>query len=94
MGDRTLRVKGKTNEVAGEAKANVGYDTGNHKTEAKGAGRILKGKAQQATGKARSAVRRRRASRRSSLPRVDRAAISLLISGYSLAGREGHKEDR
>jgi len=51
MGDRTLRVKGKTNEVAGEAKANVGYDTGSRKTEAKGAGRMLKGKASRRPGR-------------------------------------------
>jgi uncharacterized protein YjbJ (UPF0337 family) len=56
MGDRTQRLKGKTNEVAGEAEA--GKATGNRKTEAKGAEKALKGKAQQATGKARSAVKK------------------------------------
>jgi uncharacterized protein YjbJ (UPF0337 family) len=59
MGDRTQRLKGKANEVAGKAKAEVGYSTGSGKTEAKGVGKALKGKAQQATGKARSAVKKK-----------------------------------
>ena len=54
MGDRTQRLKGKTNEVAGKAKAEAGYSTGSGKTEAKGVG-----KAQQATGKARSTVKKK-----------------------------------
>src|SRR3954470_13958015 len=58
MGDRTQRLKGKTNEVAGKAKAEAGYSTGSGKTEAKGVGKALKGKAQQATGKARSAAKK------------------------------------
>ena len=56
MGDRTQRLKGKKNEVAGKAKVEAGRSTGSRKTEAKGVGKALKGKAQQATGKARSAV--------------------------------------
>ena len=44
---------GKANEVAGKAKANAGYETGSKKTEAKGVGKALKGKAQQAAGKTR-----------------------------------------
>jgi uncharacterized protein YjbJ (UPF0337 family) len=58
MGDRTQRVKGKKNEVVGKAKAEVGYDTGSGKTEAKGAAQALKGKAQQGVGKARSAAKK------------------------------------
>ena len=45
--------------MAGKAKAEAGYSTGNGKTEAKGVGKALKGgKAQQATGKARSAAKK------------------------------------
>jgi len=51
VADRTKQLKGKANEVAGKAKANAGYETGNKKTEAKGVGKALKGKAQQAAGK-------------------------------------------
>jgi uncharacterized protein YjbJ (UPF0337 family) len=39
MADRTQRLKGKANEVAGKAKANAGYETGSKKTEAKGVGK-------------------------------------------------------
>jgi uncharacterized protein YjbJ (UPF0337 family) len=60
MADRTQRVKGKANEAAGEAKANVGYTTGSRKTEAKGVGKAVKGKTQQAVGKARSTVKKKR----------------------------------
>jgi uncharacterized protein YjbJ (UPF0337 family) len=59
MGDRTQRLKGKANEVAGKAKAEAGYSTGSGRTEAEGVGQALKGKAQQATGKARSAVKKK-----------------------------------
>jgi len=59
MADRTQRLKGKANEVGGKAKANVGYETGRGKTEAKGVGKVLKGKAQQAAGKARSAAKKK-----------------------------------
>ena len=59
MADRTQRVKGKANEIAGKAKANVGYETGHGKTEAKGVGKALKGKAQQAAGKARSTAKKK-----------------------------------
>ena len=58
MGDRTQRLKGKANEVAGKAKADAGYESGNKKTEAQGVGKALKGKAQQATGKARGAAKK------------------------------------
>ena len=51
--------KGKANERAGKAKANVGYETGSRKTEAKGVGKAAKGKAQQAAGKARSTVKKK-----------------------------------
>jgi uncharacterized protein YjbJ (UPF0337 family) len=59
MGDRMQRVKGKTNEATGRAKANAGYSSGSGKTEAKGVGKLVKGKAQQATGKARSAAKKK-----------------------------------
>jgi uncharacterized protein YjbJ (UPF0337 family) len=59
MGDRTQRVKGKANEVAGKAKAEAGYDSGRRKTEAKGVGKALKGKAQQGVGKARSTAKKK-----------------------------------
>ena len=45
--------------AAGRAKANVGYETGSGKTEAKGVGKALKGKAQQAAGKARSTAKKK-----------------------------------
>ncbi len=54
MGDRTQRVKRKATETAGKAKAAVGYQTYSGKTEATGEAKALKGKAQQAVGKARS----------------------------------------
>lgn len=53
------RVKGKANEAAGRTKANAGYETGRGKTEAKGVGRMLKGKAQKAAGSARSAAKKK-----------------------------------
>jgi uncharacterized protein YjbJ (UPF0337 family) len=59
MADRAQRVKGKANELAGRAKANVGYSTGSGKTEAKGVGKAVKGKAQQAAGKTRSVVKKK-----------------------------------
>jgi uncharacterized protein YjbJ (UPF0337 family) len=59
MGDRMQRLKGKANEVAGRSKANTGYETGRGKTEAKGVGKMVKGKAQQGVGRARSAVKKK-----------------------------------
>jgi uncharacterized protein YjbJ (UPF0337 family) len=59
MADRTQRLKGKANEAAGKAKANVGYETGRGKTEAKGVAKAAKGKAQQAAGKARSTAKKK-----------------------------------
>jgi uncharacterized protein YjbJ (UPF0337 family) len=59
MADRTQRVKGKANETAGKAMANVGYASGSGKTEAKGVGKAVKGKAQQAAGKARSTAKKK-----------------------------------
>ena len=58
MGDRMQRLKGKANEAGGRAKANAGYETGSGKTEAKGVGKMLKGKTQSAVGKTRSAVKK------------------------------------
>jgi uncharacterized protein YjbJ (UPF0337 family) len=59
MGDRTQRLKGTTNKAAGKAKANTGVATGRGRTEAKGVGKMVKGKAQQAAGKTRSAVKKK-----------------------------------
>jgi uncharacterized protein YjbJ (UPF0337 family) len=59
MADRTQRLKGKANEVAGKTKADAGYATGSGKTEAKGVGKALKGKAQQTVGKARSTAKKK-----------------------------------
>jgi uncharacterized protein YjbJ (UPF0337 family) len=59
MGDRMQKLKGKANETAGRAKANAGYETGSGKTEAKGVGKMIKGKAQKAAGSARSAVKKK-----------------------------------
>ena len=59
MGDRMQRLKGKTNEKTGRAKANTGVATGSGKTEAKGVGKMVKGKAQQASAKAKSAVKKK-----------------------------------
>jgi uncharacterized protein YjbJ (UPF0337 family) len=53
MADRKQRMKGKANEAAGKTKAAVGCRTGHGKTEANGEAKNLKGKAQQAVGKAR-----------------------------------------
>jgi uncharacterized protein YjbJ (UPF0337 family) len=58
MGDRMQRLKGKANEAAGRTKANVGYESGRGKTEAKGVGQMLKGKTQQTVGKARSKAKK------------------------------------
>ena len=59
MADRTQRLKGKANETAGKAKANTGVQTGSKKTEAKGVGKMVKGKTQKAAGSARSAVKKK-----------------------------------
>ena len=59
MADRTQRVKGKANETVGRAKANIGVRSGSKKTEAKGVGKMLKGKAQKTAGKARSAAKKK-----------------------------------
>jgi uncharacterized protein YjbJ (UPF0337 family) len=59
MGDRTQRLKGKANKAAGKAKANLGYETGSGKTEAKGVGKALKGEVQETVGKARSTAKKK-----------------------------------
>jgi uncharacterized protein YjbJ (UPF0337 family) len=59
MGDRAQRLRGKANEAAGKTQAAVGYQTRSGKTEAKGAGRTLKGKAQQTIGKVRSTAKKK-----------------------------------
>jgi uncharacterized protein YjbJ (UPF0337 family) len=58
MGDRKQRLKGTANEAVGRTKANAGYESGHGKTEAKGVGRMVKGKTQKAVGKARSNVKK------------------------------------
>ena len=58
MGDRMQRLKGKMNVAGGRAKANAGYETGSGKTEAKGVGKMAKGKTQSAVGKARSRAKK------------------------------------
>ncbi|HET9115789.1 MAG TPA: hypothetical protein VFN33_06820 [Gaiellaceae bacterium] len=52
-------MKGKANETAGKAKANAGYETGSGKTEARGVGKMVKGKAQKAAGSARSVAKKK-----------------------------------
>jgi uncharacterized protein YjbJ (UPF0337 family) len=52
------RVKGKTNETAGKARAAAGYETGSGRTEAKGAAQAVKGKTQSTVGKARSGLKK------------------------------------
>jgi uncharacterized protein YjbJ (UPF0337 family) len=59
VGDRTQRVKGKGNELAGKTKSRVGYQSRKPKTEAKGGAQAVKGKTQQAVGKARSTVKKK-----------------------------------
>jgi uncharacterized protein YjbJ (UPF0337 family) len=53
------QLKGKANEKIGRTKANVGLETGRGKTEGKGAAKLVKGKAQQASGKAKAAVKKK-----------------------------------
>src|SRR5205085_12671256 len=48
MGDRAQRWKGTANDAGGKAKAAGGHQTDRGKTEAKGEGKELKGKAEQA----------------------------------------------
>jgi uncharacterized protein YjbJ (UPF0337 family) len=59
MGDRKQRVKGKANVAVGKAKGEAGFRTGRGKTEAKGAAQTLKGRAQEAAGKARRTVKKK-----------------------------------
>jgi uncharacterized protein YjbJ (UPF0337 family) len=54
-------VKGKTNEVTGEIKQQVGKLTGDRSLEAKGHARELKGKVQQGVGDAKDELRDDRA---------------------------------
>jgi uncharacterized protein YjbJ (UPF0337 family) len=58
MGERTPRLKGNANETVGKAKANTGAATGSKKTEAKGLGKMVKGKVQTTAGKARSTAKK------------------------------------
>jgi uncharacterized protein YjbJ (UPF0337 family) len=58
MAGRTQQLKGKANETVGKVKANHGVRSGDKKTEAKGVGKMVKGKAQKATGKARSTAKK------------------------------------
>jgi uncharacterized protein YjbJ (UPF0337 family) len=52
------RMKGKANEVAGRAQRSAGAGSGSGKTEAKGQGKVIKGKAQQAAGHTKAAVKK------------------------------------
>jgi len=58
MGDRTQRVKGKANELAGKSRVAAGRSTGNTSERVKGSGQAIKGKTQQAAGKASSKVKK------------------------------------
>ena len=55
---RMQRMKGKANEVAGRAQRSAGAGSGSGKTEAKGQGKVIKGKAQQAAGHTKAAVKK------------------------------------
>ena len=57
MSDRTQRLKGKANEVAGKAKGRVGAKRGKPETQNQGAGQALKGQAQQVAGHLRGAAK-------------------------------------
>jgi uncharacterized protein YjbJ (UPF0337 family) len=59
MGERMQRLKGQGNVAAGKTKGSLGYETGRGKTEAKGAAQTLKGRAQKAVGKSRSAAKKK-----------------------------------
>jgi uncharacterized protein YjbJ (UPF0337 family) len=58
MGDRTQRLKGKTNEAVGKTKVAAGRKAGDRKTETKGTTQKLKGKAQNTVGKVRGAAKK------------------------------------
>ncbi len=51
------RIKGKVNDAAGRAKRQAGEWTGDTETQAEGAARQVKGKAQNAWGKVKDAAR-------------------------------------
>lgn len=51
------RIKGKTDEIAGKVKSKVGEMTGDRETQAEGIGQQVKGKVQNAWGKAKDEVR-------------------------------------
>jgi uncharacterized protein YjbJ (UPF0337 family) len=57
MGDRIQRAKGATKEAAGRMKRDAGEATGRPSTSARGAGKQVKGEAEKAVGKARSAAK-------------------------------------
>jgi uncharacterized protein YjbJ (UPF0337 family) len=58
MGDRMQRVEGKAKEVKGRMKREAGADSGRQRTATSGAGEELAGKAKNAVGKARSALKK------------------------------------
>jgi uncharacterized protein YjbJ (UPF0337 family) len=58
VGDRMQRLKGKTNQIAGKARASVGSRSGDRSEQVKGAGQVAKGKTQEAAGKASSEVKK------------------------------------
>jgi len=51
------RIKGKADDIAGRVKRQVGEWTGDEETQAEGAAQQVKGKMQNAWGKAKDAVR-------------------------------------
>ena len=57
MGSTSDKIAGKTNEVAGKVKKNVGEATGNNELRAKGAAQETEGKVQKNVGKAKDAVK-------------------------------------
>ena len=57
MGSTTDKIKGYTNEAAGNVKQGVGKAVGSEKMQIEGAAQKLKGKAQVAVGDAKSAVK-------------------------------------
>jgi uncharacterized protein YjbJ (UPF0337 family) len=58
MGDRSQRVKGKTEETKGRLKRETGIAAGRPGTETRGAAEEIKGKLKNAVGRARSAAKK------------------------------------
>ena len=58
MGDRSQRLKGKTEELKGRLKREGGVASGRPGTETRGAAEEIKGKLNNAIGRARSAAKK------------------------------------